>query len=169
MAVKVVDSKTGKTVTHVFGGPAAAAGKIASKKITKKQQKKNKKIKKDGPLKPMGDTRSTKSDVKRTPPMSTFKSPGTRSEQLLGGGKTPKMSMPAAGRLPDPKMPNTKSSNARINLADGGTVGKKQIPEGPKGKGLRALKAKAPEVAANMGYKHGGAVTVKTNQKPHMS
>jgi len=87
----------------------------------------------------------------------------------LGGGKTPKMSMPAAGRLPDPKMPNTKSSNARINLADGGTVGKKQIPEGPKGKGLRALKAKAPEVAAKMGYKHGGAVTVKTNQKPHMS
>jgi len=52
---------------------------------------------------------------------------------------------------------------------DGGTVSKKQIPEGPKGKGLRALKAKAPEVAANMGYKHGGAVTVKTNQKPHMS
>ena len=30
---------------------------------------------------------------------------------------------------------------------------KKQIPEGPKGKG----------------YKKGDAVTVKTNQKPHMS
>jgi hypothetical protein len=137
------------------------------KKKEREQKKKNKKIKKDAPLKPMGDTRSTKSDVKRTPPSGRY--PGTRSEQLLGGGKTPKMSMPAAGRLPDPKMPNTKSSNARINLADGGTVGKKQIPEGPKGKGLRALKAKAPEVAAKMGYRHGGAVTVKTNQKPHMS
>jgi len=46
---------------------------------------------------------------------------------------------------------------------------KKPIPEGPKGKGIRALKKKAPEVAARMGYKNGGAVTVKTNQKPHMS
>ena len=46
---------------------------------------------------------------------------------------------------------------------------KKQIPEGPKGKGLRALKAKAPEVALIWVTKNGGAVTVKTNQKPHMS
>ncbi len=46
---------------------------------------------------------------------------------------------------------------------------KKPIPEGPKGKGLRALKEKAPEVAARMGYKKGGCVMVKTNQKPHMS
>ena len=151
----------------LIGAAGAAARAAMRKKKEREQKKKNKKIKKDAPLKPMGDTRSTKSDVKRTPPSGRY--PGTRSEQLLGGGKTPKMSMPAAGRLPDPKMPNTKSSNARINLADGGTVGKKQIPEGPKGKGLRALKAKAPEVAAKMGYRHGGAVTVKTNQKPHMS
>ena len=47
--------------------------------------------------------------------------------------------------------------------------GKKPIPEGPKGAGMRALKVKAPEVAAKMGYKNGGAVMVKTNQKPHMS
>ena len=46
---------------------------------------------------------------------------------------------------------------------------KKPIPSGPKGKGIKALKAKAPDVAARMGYKYGGAVTVKTNQKPHMS
>jgi|TARA_R110001632_G_scaffold139077_2_gene254848 hypothetical protein len=46
---------------------------------------------------------------------------------------------------------------------------KKPIPEGPKGKGIKALKAKAPEVAARMGYKNGGCVMVKTNQKPKMS
>jgi len=46
---------------------------------------------------------------------------------------------------------------------------KKQIPEGKKGAGIRALKKAAPQVASRMGYKHGGAVTVKTNQKPHMS
>ena len=46
---------------------------------------------------------------------------------------------------------------------------KKPIPSGPKGKGIKALKAKAPEVAARMGYKNGGCVTVKTNQNPKMS
>ena len=35
---------------------------------------------------------------------------------------------------------------------------KKQIPEGKKGAGIRALKKKAPEVAARMGYKNGGCV-----------
>ena len=38
---------------------------------------------------------------------------------------------------------------------------KKQIPEGPKGKGLRELKEKAPEVVARMGYNKGGAVINK--------
>jgi|TARA_R100001443_G_scaffold2541_1_gene8375 hypothetical protein len=33
---------------------------------------------------------------------------------------------------------------------------KKQIPAGKKGKGLRALKKKAPHVAKAMGYKKGG-------------
>jgi hypothetical protein len=46
---------------------------------------------------------------------------------------------------------------------------KKPIPEGPKGDGMRALKKKAPEVAAQIGFKNGGAVVTKTNQKPHMS
>ena len=32
----------------------------------------------------------------------------------------------------------------------------KPIPAGKKGKGIRALKEKAPEVAAQMGYKKGG-------------
>ena len=32
----------------------------------------------------------------------------------------------------------------------------KPIPAGKKGKGLRALKKKAPKVAAAMGYKKGG-------------
>jgi len=34
---------------------------------------------------------------------------------------------------------------------------KKPIPAGSKGKGIKALKAKAPEVAAKMGYKKGGS------------
>jgi|TARA_R110000782_G_scaffold23247_1_gene60958 hypothetical protein len=32
---------------------------------------------------------------------------------------------------------------------------KKKIPAGKKGKGLRALKKKAPQVAKRMGYKKG--------------
>ena len=35
---------------------------------------------------------------------------------------------------------------------------KKPIPAGAKGKGIRALKEKAPEVAAKMGYKKGGKI-----------
>ena len=35
---------------------------------------------------------------------------------------------------------------------------KKKIPSGKKGKGLRALKKKAPKVAKAMGYKKGGKV-----------
>lgn len=35
---------------------------------------------------------------------------------------------------------------------------KKPIPAGKKGKGIKALKAKAPEVAAKMGYRYGGKV-----------
>jgi len=34
----------------------------------------------------------------------------------------------------------------------------KPIPEGKKGKGIRALKKTAPEVAKKMGYKKGGRV-----------
>ena len=33
---------------------------------------------------------------------------------------------------------------------------KKPIPKGKKGKGIRALKKKAPMVAKKMGYKRGG-------------
>ena len=36
-----------------------------------------------------------------------------------------------------------------------------KIPEGPQGAGLRALKEKAPEVVARMGYNKGGAVINK--------
>ena len=32
----------------------------------------------------------------------------------------------------------------------------KKIPAGKKGKGIAALKKKAPEVAARMGYRYGG-------------
>ena len=36
----------------------------------------------------------------------------------------------------------------------------KKIPEGPKGAGLRALKAKAPEVTSKMGFaKDGGLMS----------
>ena len=37
----------------------------------------------------------------------------------------------------------------------------KPIPAGKKGKGLRALKKKAPHVAKSMGYKRGGKVGKK--------
>ena len=33
---------------------------------------------------------------------------------------------------------------------------KKKIPAGKKGKGLRALKKKAPHIAKKLGYKKGG-------------
>ena len=36
-----------------------------------------------------------------------------------------------------------------------------KIPEGPKGAGLRALQAEAPEVVTRMGYNKGGAVINK--------
>ena len=39
---------------------------------------------------------------------------------------------------------------------------RKQIPAGKAGAGMRALKAKAPEVAKTMGYKRGGNATHKT-------
>ena len=35
---------------------------------------------------------------------------------------------------------------------------KKTIPKGKKGKGIKALKKKAPEVAKRMGYKKGKKV-----------
>ena len=35
-------------------------------------------------------------------------------------------------------------------------MNKKPIPKGPKGKGIKALKKKAPKVAKAMGYKKGG-------------
>ena len=33
---------------------------------------------------------------------------------------------------------------------------KKKIPAGKKGKGIKSLKKKAPEVSARMGYRYGG-------------
>ena len=33
---------------------------------------------------------------------------------------------------------------------------KKKVPTGKKGKGIRALKKKAPHIAKKMGYKRGG-------------
>ena len=33
---------------------------------------------------------------------------------------------------------------------------KKPLPKGKKGKGIRALKKKAPHIAKKMGYKRGG-------------
>ena len=45
---------------------------------------------------------------------------------------------------------------------------KKKIPAGKKGKGIRALKAKAPEVAAKMGYKKGGMVSKRNKTSKEM-
>ena len=46
-----------------------------------------------------------------------------------------------------------------LKKQDGG----KTIPEGPKGAGLRALKAKAPEVVSEMGYKKKGGIVEGIN------
>jgi hypothetical protein len=46
-----------------------------------------------------------------------------------------------------------------FNKKDGG----KTIPEGPEGAGLRALKAEAPEVTSNMGYKKKGGIVAGIN------
>jgi hypothetical protein len=43
---------------------------------------------------------------------------------------------------------------------------KKPIPAGKKGKGIKALKAKEPEVAAKMGYKKGGKVKKGYHKMP---
>ena len=37
-----------------------------------------------------------------------------------------------------------------------GALMKKPLPKGKKGKGIRALKKKAPHIAKKMGYKKGG-------------
>ena len=62
-----------------------------------------------------------------------------------------------------------KNLKRATGFSTGGRTTPKPIPKGPEGAGMRALKKKAPEVAAQMGYKNGGAVMTKTNQKPHMS
>ena len=46
-----------------------------------------------------------------------------------------------------------------FNKKDGG----KTIPEGPEGAGLRALKAEAPEVVSEMGYKKKGGIVEGIN------
>ena len=46
-----------------------------------------------------------------------------------------------------------------FNKKDGG----KTIPEGPEGAGLRALKAEAPEVTSQMGYKKKGGIVEGIN------
>jgi hypothetical protein len=45
---------------------------------------------------------------------------------------------------------------------------KKPIPSGPKGKGITELKKVAPAAVAKMGYKKGGCVMTRTNQKPKL-
>jgi len=42
---------------------------------------------------------------------------------------------------------------------------KKKIPTGKKGKGIRALKAKAPKLAAKMGYEKGGKVSEAVSKR----
>ena len=46
-----------------------------------------------------------------------------------------------------------------FNKKDGG----KTIPEGPKGAGLRALKAEAPEITSKMGFKKKGGIVAGIN------
>ena len=42
-------------------------------------------------------------------------------------------------------------------------MGGRAIPEGPKGAGLRALKAEAPEITSKMGFKKKGGIVAGIN------
>ena len=94
--------------------------------------------------------------------------PNRRFNKQVANSRTP---MKVGGRAM--KMGGGKMSTARKDMASGyykddmgmgggamykkgGSVKKKKIPTGKKGKGIRALKKKAPKVAKAMGYKKGG-------------
>ncbi len=75
---------------------------------------------------------------------------GGRVKKMGGGMSTARKDM-ASGYYKD-----DMGMSGGAMYKKGGSVKKKKIPAGKKGKGLRALKKKAPKVAKAMGYKKGG-------------
>jgi hypothetical protein len=75
---------------------------------------------------------------------------GGRVKKMGGGMSTARKDM-ASGYYKD-----DMGMGGGAMYKKGGSVKKKKIPAGKKGKGIRALKKKAPKVAKAMGYKKGG-------------
>ena len=76
------------------------------------------------------------------------------------GGRVKKMGGGMSTRRTDMKSgyyPDDMGMKGGAMYKKGGSV-KKPIPAGKKGKGIRALKKKAPQVAKRMGYKKGKKV-----------
>jgi len=80
---------------------------------------------------------------------------GGRAKKNMGGSMNPSVARSdmAAGYYP-----SDMGMEGGAMYKKGGSVKKKPIPAGKKGKGIRALKAKAPQVAKRMGYKKGKKV-----------
>ena len=75
---------------------------------------------------------------------------GGRVKKMGGGMSTARKDMASGYYKDDMGM----GGGAMYKKGDGSV--KKKIPAGKKGKGIRALKKKAPKVAKAMGYKKGG-------------
>ena len=79
-------------------------------------------------------------------------------QKLMNGGRAKKNmggSMNARADMRSGYYPSDMGMEGGAMYKKGGSV-KKPIPAGKKGKGIRALKKKAPKVAKAMGYKKGG-------------
>ena len=78
-------------------------------------------------------------------------------QKLMNGGRAKKNmggSMNARADMRSGYYPSDMGMAGGAMYKKGGSV-KKPIPAGKKGKGIRALKKKAPQVAKRMGYKKG--------------
>ena len=78
-------------------------------------------------------------------------------QKLMNGGRAKKNmggSMNARADMKSGYYPSDMGMEGGAMYKKGGSV-KKPIPAGKKGKGIRALKKKAPQVAKRMGYKKG--------------
>ena len=73
---------------------------------------------------------------------------GGRAKMMGGGMSTARRDMRSG------YYPSDMGMEGGAMYKKGGSV-KKPIPAGKKGKGIRALKKKAPQVAKRMGYKKG--------------
>jgi len=76
---------------------------------------------------------------------------GGRAKKNMGGSMNPAM---ARQDMASGYYPSDMGMEGGAMYKKGGSV-KKPIPVGKKGKGIRALKKKAPQVAKRMGYKKG--------------